>query len=213
MGDYIGMESGLDLEHNGGGAHASSRAENESSSGAYSNECRGKRDQRLAMMKRREFPPPIPLLARTENLPCRMPWVLKRHYTSDGRLILTEERVKRHEYFRAHRANGRLTLQLVPLDDDVWPTPVADDDDSDDSDDYDENEEPQDYNENVDVGAVDKDRISVVEDSTPSPAPANGSTGGIGGNGAGKCLNYNKLASGSSCIFGVPLPAIRTIHS
>ncbi|KAE8077358.1 hypothetical protein FH972_015929 [Carpinus fangiana] len=207
MGDYIGMESGLDLEDNGG-AHAS-RAETESS-GAYS-KCRGKRDQRLAMMKRREFPPPIPLLARTENLSCRMPWVLKRHYTSDGRLILTEERVRRHEYFRAHRANGRLTLQLVPLDDDVSPsTPVADEDDS-DSDDYDENQEAHDYNiENVDVGAVlDKDRISFVEDSTPA---ANGS-GGIGGNGAGKCLNYNNMASGSSCIFGVPLPAIRTVHS
>jgi hypothetical protein len=214
MGDYIGMESGLDLEDNGG-AHALSRAENESSSGAYDSKCRGKRDQRLAMMKRREFPPPIPLLARTENLSCRMPWVLKRHYTSDGRLVLTEERVRRHEYFRAHRANGRLTLQLVPLDDDVSPTgtPVADEDDSDSDDCYDENqEEAHDYNiEKVDVGAVlDKDRISFVEDSTP--APANGS-GGIGGNGAGKCLNYNNMASGSKCIFGVPLPAIRTVHS
>lgn len=67
----------------------------------------------------REFPPPIPMLARTENLHSHMPWILKRYYTPDGRLILKEEKVRHHEYFRAHRANGRLTLQLVPLDDDV----------------------------------------------------------------------------------------------
>lgn len=50
----------------------------------------------------KEFPPPLPL-------PC----VLKRYYTSEGRLILKEKKVKQHEYFRAHRANGRLTLHLV----------------------------------------------------------------------------------------------------
>ncbi|KAJ9167061.1 hypothetical protein P3X46_021740 [Hevea brasiliensis] len=67
------------------------------------------------------FPPPIPLLARTGNLPSHMPWVLRRFYTDDGRLILREERVKHHEYFQAHRCNGRLTLRLVPLDDEVHP--------------------------------------------------------------------------------------------
>jgi hypothetical protein len=208
MGDYIGMESCLDIEDEEE-VHASKAAE----SGAYS-KYRGKRDQRLAMIKKKEFPPPIPLLARTENLPCRMPWVLKRHYTSDGRLILTEERVRHHEYFRAHRANGRLTLQLVPLDDSVWPpSSSADEDESD----KEENEEADDYMESDDVDGGDqveseiivrKDRISVVEDSAP---PANGSAG-IGGNGAGKCLKYNNVASGSSCLFGVPVPAIRTIH-
>ncbi|XP_010520860.1 PREDICTED: prostatic spermine-binding protein-like, partial [Tarenaya hassleriana] len=69
--------------------------------------------------------PPISGLARTGNHPSHMPWVLTRVYTSDGRLILREEKVRHHEYFRAHRSNGRLTLQLVPLDDD-------DDDDEDD---------------------------------------------------------------------------------
>lgn len=204
MGDYIGMESCLDLEENEE-VHAS----NESEQGAYS-KCRGKRDQRLAMKKKKEFPPPIPLLARTENLPGRMPWVLKRQYTSDGRLILTEERVRHHEYFRAHRANGRLTLQLVPLNDDVWPPSSTDEDEYSD---YEENEEEA-HDDDVDGDEVEKEIVhmdrSVVEDSSPT----SGSGGGIGGNGAGKCLNFNNVASGSStCIFGVPVPAIRTIHS
>ncbi|KAG1342416.1 hypothetical protein COCNU_05G006450 [Cocos nucifera] len=74
----------------------------------------------------RRFPPPMPLLARTANLSCHMPWVLKRTYKEDGSLVLQEVRVKHHEYFRACRKNGRLTLQLVELDDDSplfvsWP--------------------------------------------------------------------------------------------
>ncbi|PQP94920.1 hypothetical protein Pyn_25715 [Prunus yedoensis var. nudiflora] len=63
--------------------------------------------KKMKMKDYLEVPPPIPLLARTENLPSHMPWILKRHYTTDGRLILTEEKVRHHEYFRAHRSNGR----------------------------------------------------------------------------------------------------------
>ncbi|KAK7855196.1 hypothetical protein CFP56_029397 [Quercus suber] len=118
-GDYIGMESCLDINEEVQYSSKDKNSGGESDSEVYIKKCRAKREQRRAM-RQREFPPPIPLLARTENLPCHMPWVLKRHYTSDGRLILTEERVKHHEYFRAHRADGRLTLQLVPLDDEVW---------------------------------------------------------------------------------------------
>lgn len=59
-----------------------------------------------------EIPPP-PMLSS------HVPSVLKREYTSDGRLILKEEKVRRHEYFRAHRANGRLTIHLVSPDDDL----------------------------------------------------------------------------------------------
>ncbi|KAF3943029.1 hypothetical protein CMV_030374 [Castanea mollissima] len=119
IGDYIGMESCLDINEEVQYSSKDKNSGGESDSEVYIKKCRVKREQRRAM-RQREFPPPIPLLARTENLPCHMPWVLKRHYTSDGRLILTEERVKHHEYFRAHRADGRLTLQLVPLDDEVW---------------------------------------------------------------------------------------------
>lgn len=64
---------------------------------------------------KREFPPPIPLLAQTGNLTCRMPWNLTRHY-SKARLVLKGEKVQHHEYFEAERDNGRLVLKLVPLD-------------------------------------------------------------------------------------------------
>ncbi|CAL1388930.1 unnamed protein product [Linum trigynum] len=82
-------------------------------------------DSRWSAMK--EYPPPIPLLARRGKLAS---WVLRRHYTSDGRLVLTEDKACTcgdHRYFRAHRSKGRLTLhlQLHNHDDD-------DDDDSSD---------------------------------------------------------------------------------
>lgn len=64
---------------------------------------------------KREFPPPIPLLAQTGNLTCRMPWNLTRHY-SNARLVLKGEKVQHHEYFEAERDNGRLVLKLVHLD-------------------------------------------------------------------------------------------------
>ncbi|MED6122060.1 hypothetical protein PIB30_036185 [Stylosanthes scabra] len=69
------------------------------------------------MEKKRELPPPIRLLCGTTN-DTTPSWALKRYHTSDGRLILKEEKVKRQEWFRAHRSNGRLILQLVPLSDD-----------------------------------------------------------------------------------------------
>ncbi|KAJ4839927.1 hypothetical protein Tsubulata_008561 [Turnera subulata] len=67
------------------------------------------------VLKKKQYPPPIPLLARTGNLPGHMPWVLARHYV-DGKLILVEERVKHHDYFEARRENGTLTLKLISLD-------------------------------------------------------------------------------------------------
>ncbi|KAI9107038.1 hypothetical protein K1719_022566 [Acacia pycnantha] len=72
--------------------------------------------------EKREFPPPIPLLTRTHDLSFHMPWELKRYHTSDGRLILREEEAGYHHFFRAHRANGRLTLQLVVPVDHMFPT-------------------------------------------------------------------------------------------
>ncbi|XP_041013528.1 uncharacterized protein LOC121256718 [Juglans microcarpa x Juglans regia] len=142
IGDYIGVESCLDLKDHDNKEVVSgalmeistigrgdelehnideSRDDYDDEGNYYSKYCCGEREQRLVAWKKKEFPPPIPLLARTGNLPSHMPWVLKRQYTSDGRLVLTEEKVRHHEYFRAHRANGRLTLQLVPLDNyDAW---------------------------------------------------------------------------------------------
>lgn len=111
ISDYIGSESCLHLDNN----------ESPCGSGGGSvvdcSPSRGKREQRFRTIIKREIPPPIPSLARNDNLPCPMPWVLKRYYTSDGRLILKEEKVRFNDYIRAHRSNGRLTLHLVSFND------------------------------------------------------------------------------------------------
>ncbi|WZZ10787.1 hypothetical protein YC2023_096708 [Brassica napus] len=114
FGDYIGTESCFDILEENDVVSAPTKPSNRY---RYGGRRREEREARAAAA--REFPPPIPLLAQTENLLPHMPWVLKRVVTSDGRLILREEKVRHHEYFRAHRANGRLTLDLVPLDDDM----------------------------------------------------------------------------------------------
>ncbi|KAI3883672.1 hypothetical protein MKX03_016354 [Papaver bracteatum] len=108
------------------------------------------RNQRSGI--RREFPPPIPLLARTENLPCHMPWVLKRSY-KDGRLVIKEVNVKHHEYFRAHRSNGRLTLQLMHMNQlTIHPPPIDTSSTTPTTDDIEEEEEEeQEEEDNVDV--------------------------------------------------------------
>ncbi|KAL1199481.1 hypothetical protein V5N11_007855 [Cardamine amara subsp. amara] len=96
-GDYIGTESCFDA--------FSDKTDNVRSP------CERSREEKQAVVAREKPPPPI--------LPSHVPSVLKREYTSDGRLLLKEEKVHRHEYFQAHRSNGRLTIQLVSLDDDL----------------------------------------------------------------------------------------------
>ena len=175
---------------------------------------------------KREFPPPIPSLARTENLPSHMPWVLKRYYTSDGRLILREEKVRHHEYFRAHRSNGRLTLHLVPLDDN---------DDIDDIEDHEIDQEEakaeeaqvnvfnndsnninnaeDDHKSNIVETLLKNNDIPVVEDSvlkcSISETPIEN---GIAANG-GKFLNYSSVRATPTCFLGLPVPAIRPVHT
>ncbi|KAH0911719.1 hypothetical protein HID58_035040 [Brassica napus] len=94
VGDYIGTESCFDV--------LSADEENDVVSPQeplnrfrYGGRRREEREARAAAA--REFPPSIPLLAQTENLLPHMPWVLKRVVTSDGRLILREEKVRHHE--------------------------------------------------------------------------------------------------------------------
>ncbi|KAK4740855.1 hypothetical protein SAY87_024443 [Trapa incisa] len=81
-------------------------------------------DEAVLQMERRTRRPEM---RGTENLQSHMPWVLKRTYTTDGRLVLRKEPVKHHEYFRAHRRDGRLTLQLMPLDNEVFDLEDEDD--------------------------------------------------------------------------------------
>ncbi|KAK7275727.1 hypothetical protein RIF29_16849 [Crotalaria pallida] len=121
--DYIGNESCIDLRNENDVVidhceTSKSNGNDDDDDPGPTNQAYDVKNSSRRRMEKRVFPPPIPLLARTENLACHMPWVLRRYYTSEGRLILKEEKVKYHEYFQAHRENGRLTLQLVPLDDD-----------------------------------------------------------------------------------------------
>lgn len=131
--------------------------------------------------ERRQFPPPIPLLAQTDRF--SPPWALRRHYSGDGRLVLWEERVKRHEYFRAHRSDGRLVLQLV--------VPLTTDGDDHDSD-----------SDSVGGDAInseeEEETVSFVEESTVAIDNGKGS--------AGKCSSYD-----GGCFVRVPVPAIRTV--
>ncbi|XWS21549.1 hypothetical protein CRYUN_Cryun30bG0063700 [Craigia yunnanensis] len=106
MDDLLGSESGVYMSTN-----ALKMPETDQKANYYNH---GKRKRGRAMTG--EYPPPIPLLARTGNLPGHMPWILARHY-SNGRLILKEEKAGHQEYFEAYRENGRFILDLVPLDD------------------------------------------------------------------------------------------------
>ncbi|MED6151745.1 hypothetical protein PIB30_085375 [Stylosanthes scabra] len=145
-----------------------------------------------AKKDKKVFPPPIRLLARTQNLASHMPWVLRRYHTSEGRLILKEEKVRHHEYFRVHRANGRLTLKLVLLDNNhsaFAPNKFA----CENKGNIVGNEELLHGQNNNDNGVI------------------------VGGNkGRLKCVNFNRLTSlspRSRCNFGVKMhPAIEKVH-
>lgn len=229
LGDYIGMESCLDLK-NYEYLRSESR-EDENAGRRVQNYVHGMRCQRWST-KKKEFPPPISLLARTENLPSHMPFVLRRYYTNDGRLILREERVRHHEYFKAYRSNGHLRLQLVPLDDDVLAPPFADDNEIDEQHgnegEQEEEEtaavkiETEDSNATADF-VYDVEKEIVCKDTEQTRAEyeckiaessVENATVSMGGNGGGgKCLNYNSVIINSSCFLGMPVPAIKPVHT
>lgn len=182
--------------------------------------------------KEKEYPPLIPLLARTENLHSHMPWILKRTYTGDGRLILREVRVRHHEYFKAHRQDGRLTLQLVPLDDEIFDL----------EDDAEAGAEAVGDGASLSVGSNDygDDQLHSFEagagnmDDTCDHDELEYTTERIGqlaaedgepilaaplemGGGLGKCLKACNIGGvnvngASSCIFGVAVPALGPVH-
>lgn len=222
MGDYIGMESCFDLNHNHD-VHQTSPSSPHLHKDTGGSSYRGMRDRRPR--GKTEFPPPIPLLARTENLTSHMPWVLRRHYTTDGRLILTEERVKHHEYFRAHRSNGRLTLQLVPLeqnqDDDDFPFDPDEEENEDEAEEDAERESIEDpiawnmeeEGENS-MGAEVEELEKKMKKMGGCDNNSGAGEGSIekGGNNnlngsAGKCLSYN-----NGYVLGMAVPAIRPVQ-
>ena len=109
LDDLIGTESGVCMNSN---------IEEETAQMEKLESYRYQHKRKQLHATRKKYPPPIPLLARTGNLPGHMPWILTRHYI-DGKLVLVEERLKHHEYLEAHRENGRLVLNIVPLDDEI----------------------------------------------------------------------------------------------
>lgn len=226
MGDYIGTESCLDSKNY---KHLlTENREDENNGARVQNYVRGKRDQRCSMKqkKKKEFPPPISLLARTENQPSRMPFVLKRYYTNDGRLILREERVRHYEYFiKAYRSNGHLTLQLVHLDDDVLAPPFSDENENEVDEPYCNAEEEQveeatdDFVENGEKKIVRKNTEEArakYESKIAKSSVENGSVPramGENGGGGGKCLKYNSVGINSPCFLGMPVQAIKPVHT
>ncbi|PWA70212.1 eukaryotic peptide chain release factor subunit 1-3 [Artemisia annua] len=101
LGDHIGMESCVDLE-------TDTEPLQSCPSKAIARKPWGTTSSRKSSMcakKMKNLPPPLPIQSST---------VMKRYYTNDGRLVITEEKVESPKYhFNAIRADGRLTLQLV----------------------------------------------------------------------------------------------------
>lgn len=204
--DYIGNESCIDLDTEN---NFLSNIDHHHTSLASSDENKMKSSIRNnSHDKKRDFPPPIPCLAQTQNLASHMPYVLKRYYTDEGRLIIKEEKVKHHEYFHAHRENGRLTLQLVPLDDYFMEA---------------EDQEEQQEEEIDSVTMVDQ---SVVMNENYQQENTNNTQNNVavavdddeeivgGANSKGNYLNCNNsVISSPSGIFGVlPMQPIRTVR-
>lgn len=236
VGDYIGVESCLDLKENEGILTSPSTSCNKDSDHErFCSQRQLKRNDKWDR-KKKEFPPPIPSLARTENLSSRMPWVLKRHHTSDGRLILSKEKVMRHEYFRAHRSNGRLILQLVPLDNYFLVPPFVNEEVDEHETRYiscEEEEEEEAGGGEVGVVVEEEgkdmqttDNVSVEshddvndvsddieQDTLYKEARIPSMEAGIGGSGsAGKCYCFNSVRPTSTCMFHIPVPAMRPVH-
>lgn len=108
--------------------------------------------------------------------------------------------MRHHEYFRARRSNGRLTLQLVPLDDDVHGPQPFDDEDDDDPDDGD------DVNCHDREGEEDRAAVDVGEESFPELAASSSLMAESPLDGIGKCFTYDSL-------FRMGVPAIRPVRS
>ncbi|KAE8716353.1 Detected protein of unknown function [Hibiscus syriacus] len=204
IGDYIGMESCFDLgniEYSYG-----------SDDGRI--DCIHDKVEQRCCTKKKDIPPPKPY---------RMPWVLKRYYTVDGRLIIRRERVGFNEYLQAHRSNGRLVLDLVPFDyinndfddyDDREAGANEEDDRVDvfhNKNDHDKDEENN--NNNLVETLHKENEMAVNEESiVKCPTAETPLENGITANG-GKCLKYNSVRASPSCFLGLPVPAIRPVHT
>nr|GMD88771.1 sarcoplasmic reticulum histidine-rich calcium-binding protein [Ipomoea batatas] len=178
---------------------------------------RGEGRREKGAMKAKEFPPPLPWLARTGNSPAsRMPWILKRRYTEDGRLIITGEKTERHEYFEAHRSDGHLRLRLVPMDVLVGGEPSANDPDE-GAEEEEEEMHGGDHHQidggcdgaavcdGSDAGGGDDPTAAALEDPRSATANAGSLITDACGGGGNKCSN--------SFIFSLAVTAIPPVHT
>ncbi|KAL2489236.1 uncharacterized protein Fot_42571 [Forsythia ovata] len=177
LGDYIGAESYVDFVMDF----------NTLTAAAAQNGDSGRR-QRVVEKEKKEYPPPI------------SPWMMKKYCTGDGRLIIEDVKVKSHEYFQAHRANGRLVLNLVTLYDDVLEH-AGDEEDMDGIDGFDcEENVNQEDGEGPDVMKETEEDDQTVEKES------------VKCGGGTKCVEYSSMEA-NSCGFGVEVAAFNPVHS
>ncbi|KAA8538070.1 hypothetical protein F0562_027683 [Nyssa sinensis] len=160
MGDYIGMESCFDIEHN---EDLVSTEKNRRAADNSRRRGSGKRDRRCEMKKEKQYPPPIPLLARTENLPSHMPWGQRSSHPSN----CSTRRRRFTSPPPADYQNDYFSDEEEETVEDVEPHHDNNDDDDDES-------------------VVDRDR-TVVDLSSKSTESGTVLMGGVGG----KCYNIS----------------------
>jgi len=120
MGDVIGTESGDCMI-------------------TYVEELRMERESPMVIIRcrersekrKRQLPPPLTLMRETGE----MPWTFRRECNGDGRLTVTAEKMKRghkHRTMEVRTEGDRVTMRLVPEDDDYCEQcdyPIVDDED------------------------------------------------------------------------------------
>ncbi|CAI9775440.1 unnamed protein product [Fraxinus pennsylvanica] len=179
LGDYVGVESCVEFVMDFNDLMPAT------------NNTGGGRQRRVMKMEKKEYPPPI------------LPWAMKKYCTDDGRLVIKEQKLKGQEYFEAHRANGRLVLNLIIVDDDAFEH-AGDEDDMDGIEEFDckenVNQQDGDAMEGQDVlkETVGDDRV--VENELI-----------VCGSGT-KCSEYSNMEA-NSCGFGVAVGAFNPVHT
>ncbi|GAA0139204.1 hypothetical protein LIER_00801 [Lithospermum erythrorhizon] len=72
-------------------------------------------DHKRLRVNRGSFPPPISCIGGNGR-----PFVSFKSYRENGRFILKEVRIPQQQFLRASRENGRLKLQLIHADDEIF---------------------------------------------------------------------------------------------
>ncbi|XAR48586.1 hypothetical protein NMG60_11031458 [Bertholletia excelsa] len=189
MGDYTGAESSIEPR----------RSEEAAGGGRAVEHCGRRLSQSLVVARRdKEYLPPITLLDCADHVPVYVPWPLQSYHTSDGRLVMREERVANREYFFADRSNGRFTLRLVALDN-CFPGGNIDGD-----------EEREEYDSESD-NVHEPDRGAGEEEVMAEPAQEMVAIGNTCGGGRKWC-SYNVAIRSNPCMIELTVPAIRSVQ-